>query len=537
MSFLLKKDVLDKRENKMLNSAGLLYGYIAGIPVEEEQLGVLCVHSYQCYMQNWKNEIQKIRENIADDIEIEFYFAIGESKKIKQLNRIVVSDIRKAYEKCENGMKEKQLDIYGNYFLNKLLETGIMEESVKFPRSSEMRSEEWTMVSFWFGESPEDKGYLLMDETAKIWLNTEKPFMLGKQIMIQSFSYQNLMRREVISVKYDSMESAWCLIMEGGRKVYLNQERNYYRDKLGSEITGQWEVTEVDEILHNPAWAFGKKYEPFELFEEWQSIFLFYMAMQEEVSDIETIKKDYFRFLKFMEENICEFYKASVLIDQSIFFRAMRKHIEQTKGRLQGEEEQYLSKDFLLLLNSRHLYIGYMLSFLKPIKYAPRLFEKTEFQKKLNKGKAQKLSYEKGVVWEEAAEYYISCICGLRVSARRKRTESGEIDISVVNISMDEELWKMGAFLLVECKNWEKRVDVSVIRQLANTAKIKGHHTILLFVFHGITEDAKELIDKEAMEGKYIICFDGEELEQLTDNQQCYDLLIRKYKEIENKSL
>ena len=157
----------------MLNSAGLLYGYIAGIPVEEEQLGVLCVHSYQCYMQNWKNEIQKIRENIADDIEIEFYFAIGESKKIKQLNRIVVSDIRKAYEKCENGMKEKQLDIYGNYFLNKLLETGIMEESVKFPRSSEMRSEEWTMVSFWFGESPEDKGYLLMDETAKIWLNTQ----------------------------------------------------------------------------------------------------------------------------------------------------------------------------------------------------------------------------------------------------------------------------------------------------------------------------------------------------------------------------
>ena len=45
------------------------------------------------------------------------------------------------------------------------------------------------------------------------------------------------------------------------------------------------------------------------------------------------------------------------------------------------------------------------------------------------------------------------------------------------------------------------------------------------------------MIDKEAMEGKYIICFDGEELEQLTDNQQCYDLLIRKYKEIENKSL
>lgn len=106
-----------------------------------------------------------------------------------------------------------------------------------------------------------------------------------------------------------------------------------------------------------------------------------------------------------------------------------------------------------------------------------------------------------------------------------------------MNISMDEELWKMGAFLLVECKNWEKRVDVSVIRQLANTAKIKGHHTILLFAFHGITEDAKELIDKEAMEGKYIICFDGEELEQLTDNQQCYDLLIRKYKEMENKSL
>ena len=36
--YFAKKDVLDKRENKMLNSVGLLYGYIAGIPVEEEQL-------------------------------------------------------------------------------------------------------------------------------------------------------------------------------------------------------------------------------------------------------------------------------------------------------------------------------------------------------------------------------------------------------------------------------------------------------------------------------------------------------------------
>lgn len=154
------------------------------------------------------------------------------------------------------------MDTYGNYFRNKLLEAGITEECVRFPRSSEIRSEEWTMVSFWFGESPEDKGYLFMDETAKMWLNTEKPFMLGKQIMIQSFSYQNLMRREVISVKYDPMENTWCLIMEGGRKVYLNRENNYYRDKLGSEITGQGEVTEVDEILRNPVYAMGKQYEP-----------------------------------------------------------------------------------------------------------------------------------------------------------------------------------------------------------------------------------------------------------------------------------
>ena len=532
-----KKDVLDKGENKMLNSAGLLYGYIAGIPVEEEQLGVLCVHSYQCYMQNWENEIQKIRENIADDLEIEFYFVIGESKKIERLNRILFSDIKKSYEKSPKSMREKKLDAYGNYFLNKLLEEKVPEDSGRFLISSEIRSEEWTMINFCFGESPEDKEHFLMDEAAKVWLSIEEPFMFGKQIMIQSFSYQNLMRREVISVKYDPMEDAWCLIMEGGRKVYLNREKNYYRDKLGSDITGKWEVMDVDEILRNPVYVLGKQYEPHELFEEWQSIFLFYMAMQEEAFDIETLKKEYFCFLKFIEENICECYKAPVLMDQPILFRAMRRHIEQTKARLQGEEEQYLSKDFLLLLNSRHLYIGYMLSFLKPIEYVPQLFEKTEFQKKLNVCKDWKLPYEKGIVWEEAAEYYISCICGLRVSARRKRTKSGEIDISVVNISMDEELWKMGAYLLAECKNWKKRVNVSVIRQLANIAKIKGHHIILLFAFHGITKDAKKLIDKEAMEGKYIICFDSMEMEQLTDNQQCYDLLIRKYKGIENKSL
>lgn len=62
---------------------------------------------------------------------------------------------------------------------------------------------------------------------------------------------------------------------------------------------------------------------------------MFYMAVQDQVTDIEMLKRDYLCFLKFIEENICEYYKVSELIDQLLFFKVMQTSIEQLKTRLQ----------------------------------------------------------------------------------------------------------------------------------------------------------------------------------------------------------
>ena len=86
-------------------------------------------------------------------------------------------------------------------------------------------------------------------------------------------------------------------------------------------------------------------------------------------------------------------------------------------------------------------------------------------------------------------------IKGWKISGRRIRTGHQEIDISVSNVSYSDELWELGAYILVECKNWCERVGVSVVRNIAYNSMMKGNRTALLFAANGITKDAwKEIL-------------------------------------------
>ena len=49
----------------------------------------------------------------------------------------------------------------------------------------------------------------------------------------------------------------------------------------------------------------------------------------------------------------------------------------------------------------------------------------------------------------------LNSVEGWKITGKRIRAGAQEIDLSVANISLDDELWQMGAYILIECKNWK----------------------------------------------------------------------------------
>ncbi len=85
-------------------------------------------------------------------------------------------------------------------------------------------------------------------------------------------------------------------------------------------------------------------------------------------------------------------------------------------------------------------------------------FRLDDFRRLLNSTE-EGTAYEKGVIWENAAEYMLERITGLRIGGKRLSVARQEIDLCCMNISTDEKLWDLGALILVECKNLGKKAD------------------------------------------------------------------------------
>ena len=151
-----------------------------------------------------------------------------------------------------------------------------------------------------------------------------------------------------------------------------------------------------------------------------------------------------------------------------------------------------------------------------------------EFLESAEKGTA----YEKGICLERAAEYYIQQICGLRITGRRVRTGLQEIDLSAVNVSLDSRLWEMGAYILIECKNWSGKAGIEVIRSLVHICAYKGNRTVFLFAANGVTKAAGKEILRAALNQCFILCFTKQELLELKDAYECRQLLDRKWEQL-----
>lgn len=85
---------------------------------------------------------------------------------------------------------------------------------------------------------------------------------------------------------------------------------------------------------------------------------------------------------------------------------------------------------------------------------------------------------------------------------------------------------------MVECKNWSRKVDIPVIRNLAYTSMMKGNSTVLLFTANGLTGDAQTEIERLAGEDIFILEITKEDLYSLCSADDCFELIMNKFRHL-----
>ncbi len=520
-----------------LCSAGLLYLYLNATR-DGEQIFIQQV-STSDHAFDFCEQVDELRKE-QKETDVELFCVLGVTEKVDEIAELLEGQIKKNFKQILNGEEllpySEAFDCMGQRFEQAVMEHIFRPDAVRFPRHHYVHARDWSMYCIWAGEGAEDESHLLIDDVVDTWLEYEKPMLMGKQLLNQPFQLADLTGRKIIGVYPDPETKQWCVLLESGLKLHLEGEIPYMREKAGIRDFGVFTISDLDGILNNPVYAYDKWLAPTELYEEWHKVFLYAMAVQNREWKVEELRFYFERFLDFMEEHVCEVIPAKAHIGKELFYNALMRYLTDLRGFLQGKDSPVISKDFWILLNTRYVYLPHMYRLLdvepETMGKAPQPFNAATL-KELVKVAQIDNTYQKGIGWEDAVEYFMSHIPGFQVSGHRVRAIDQEIDLSVVNVSLDGALWEMGAYLLIECKNWASKVDISVIRGLAHIAELKGNKTTILFATNGITKQAESEILRVALNGKYIICITKKELLRLKSDEDCYRLLITKWKNLQ----
>ncbi len=205
------------------------------------------------------------------------------------------------------------------------------------------------------------------------------------------------------------------------------------------------------------------------------------------------------------------------------------------------KDTPHVSSDWFKTVENRFVYLNNIYTLLernypKEIREMnhTKTFELSDFRGLLDASEAG-TAYQKGMIWEETAAYMLERIEGLKINGRRLRVDRQEIDLCCVNVSVKEELWKLGALILVECKNWSSKADVSVIRSIGQIMYMKGTTATLLFSKQGVTSEAKDEILQLALKGEYVLCITKSDLLAVREKKDFNKLLLRKWCEVEER--
>lgn len=533
----------------------LLVYITAMIDYENERLFIDQVNNYKYSSDEFIKVIQQKQQSLKND-NIELFCIFSSPSDIEEIKDNMNHRLNKIAKQIINANEFNPKNIYDilpsddsieQKFYSTYINTVINENSFKYPRMFEIKhaTDNLSCLCMYFTESPEENKEIEVENAIKLFIRNERPFLMGKQIMINSFIFQDIKNRKILAVLPNFDGDGWYALLEGGIKLYLNDDIPYMREKIGRNDLGVFTNLDIDSMLNNPCYAYKKFFTPYELFEEWNNVLKYLLAILPIEYDKNTLQNIYEDFMKFIENNICitELVNDSI-ISKEQFIEVLLVHIGFIRKYIKGLEETGISKNLILLIKNKYIYFPTLYKIIE--KYYPKevtnrnkeiKFSPTKWKTLLDKVKTEETNYDKGIALENVANYFISSLKGIKVTGKRVKTENEEIDLVCCNFFEDLNLSDLGAVILVECKNRQTKIEAKIIRNLAYLMDKKGINSILLFTKNGITKGAQLEMNKCAAHNKFFIVFDLSDLESLiSENNTPYNLLTSKITDLINFS-
>lgn len=539
------------------NSSGLLLSVVDGF-IEEEEIMINCIDNYHYPFHDFVGKAQT-SDLVSMDIENciqtpRLYIISGHKDKVscveqvwrRRLERVFNQLSQNKYEQILKNINDnlKKTDYYcleSFYWL--YLSELITSDTIHYPevRGLGRKDSGIVILIFYWTSSPSDQKLNLVEQTIDFWIDRERPYLKGFQCLTRSFILRNMIGRKVLAF-FPDRYGDWGVLLEGGIYLPLTEGFENRLRKLNSEHIGQWTIGEVEEILLNPIYSFGYYYQYIDLVCEWFYVFLYALATtdEEELSNV-NLELLYRHFCEYLGQNICPYTVIEEkIIEVSRFIEVFKITLKRIRDDLKGEEETGISKNILLMMRNRHAYLPEVHGLIRKFSNLTMNNNSGSYELDYNYwGSALSQlehasdSFEKGVRFEELAQYFIRTVPGLKITDLRAKRGRAEIDIFCCNISNDSLLWKLGALILIECKNRKNKVAVSDIRNMVPTMEAKGIHGAMVFSRAGFTSVALEEIKYQLSGGKLIIPISLKEINEICENKDSYNLVRGKIEHFE----
>lgn len=450
---------------EIVSSAGLIYLYVNGY----EENGVLYIQqidTYQYMGEGLYEEAMKAAEivDLDEDI-VHIFLVVGEKEKAAAVLKYVEDELRLNFQRMlsEKEVVEQcdMLDYTGNYFF-KAVQEFFCEQLGHLPKRIYREYDNFVIGGVYCNHLCDEREDSIVEGMVSFWVERERPMLCGKQIMTKSFFMRDFAGRKVLAVLPENNDGFWRLLFEGGHQLLISDDVTYTKETLHPNDLSYFCASNLQSIFLNPIYAYGKWFQPTYLYEEWNKVFLYLCAASGHVWNRNNICRIYEKFLSFLEKNICVTIDAEPYISKEEFCDCLLIQIRNFRKFLKGEDEPVISKDLLQTMNSRYIYLPYIWQW-AGFENLESVFSSSDLEKMIEKAMHEEDIYTKGVLWEDVASYVITNIKGWKITGRRIKTGAQEIDLSVANCSLDNDLWQLGAYVLVECKNWSYALNIRTL--------------------------------------------------------------------------
>jgi hypothetical protein len=137
---------------------------------------------------------------------------------------------------------------------------------------------------------------------------------------------------------------------------------------------------------------------------------------------------------------------------------------------------------------------------------------------------------DKGRTLEELCSRLFSSVAGLTVTGRI-RTETEEIDISVLNDSVDPRLRREGAVFLAECKNWTGKCGKNEFVLFHQKIENRNQRCSLGFLisWNGFAETVTKEMLRGSREGILVVPLTGEDIRQAVRTDDFLNVLLKAW--------